>query len=308
MVRSDPTFGRAWKAELTLNSSTLRAIAWALGAAFIFTLVFASAKFVGSQADPIQIVFMRYLGAGIVVTMIVLVLRIGFSSLKSSSPGLHVARAACGVFGELCIISAPLFIAYEDATAISLTSGVIAIILAILLLRERAGPMHWIASMICLAGAMLIARAATGIGTTGTPFFGLGLAVFGALLSGSELFLIKLLSGREKPMAIMVYVNILAILLLLIPAFWVWKPISGGDLLWLVLIGPFALLGQLCWIKAFQNGSAILVVPFGYAAIPFAALLGAVAFDQSVGLTQYVGALMVIAGGVILARLPERQA
>lgn len=250
---------------------------------------------------------MRYLGAGIVVTTIVVVWHNRFSSLKSPNPGLHVARAACGVFGEICIISAPLFIAYEDATAISLTNGVIAIVLATLLLKERAGPMHWFASMICLAGAMLIARADTG-GAAGTPVFGLGLAAFGALLSGSELFLIKLLSGRERPIAIMLYVNILAILMLLIPALWVWKPISGGDLLWLVLIGPLALFGQLCWIRAFQNGAAILVVPIGYAAIPFAALLGAVAFDQTLGLPEISGALMVIAGGVVLARLPVRQA
>lgn len=285
---------------------SLQAIAWVLAAAFVFTLVFASAKFVGSQADPIQIVFMRYLGAAIVVTLIIVIWKSGFSAQKSPNPGLHVVRAACGVFGEICIISAPLFIAYEDATAIGLTNGVIAMLLAVVLLKERAGPMHVIASMICLAGAMMIARADTGTAVAGTPVFGLGLAVAGALLSGSELFLIKLLSGRERPIAIMLYVNILAIGMLLIPALWVWKPISGGDLLWLVLLGPLALFGQFCWIRAFQSGDAILVVPIGYAAIPFAALLGMIAFNQTVGPSEMVGALMVIVGGVILARLPAR--
>jgi drug/metabolite transporter (DMT)-like permease len=288
---------------MKVNSSKLAAIFWALGAAFIFTVVFASAKFVGSQADPIQIVFMRYLGAGIVIIAIVLVRQGGFSSLKSPRASLHVARAACGVSGELCIISAPLFIAYEDATAIGLTNGAVAMLLAVLLLKERAGAMHWLAAMTCLAGALLIARANVGFGSVGGSSFGLGLAIFGALLSGSELFLIKLLSGRERPMAIMLYVNVLAVMMLLVPAMWVWKPISGGDLLWLLLIGPFALLGQLCWIKAFQNGEAILVVPIGYAGIPFAALLGATAFHQSVGPLEISGALLVIAGGVLLARL-----
>ncbi len=291
---------------MIVNAPALRAIAWALGAAFIFTIVFASAKFVGSEADPIQIVFMRYLGAGVVIATIAVVWH-GFSSLRSPNPGLHVMRAASGVFGELCIISAPLFIAYEDATAISLTNGVIAVILAVVLLKERAGLAHWIASIVCLAGAMLIARADSGSGAAGVPALGLGLALFGAVLSGSELFLIKLLSGREKPIAIMLYVNALAILMLLIPAIWVWKPASGGDLVWLLLIGPVVLLGQLCWIRAFQNGAAILVVPIGYAQVPFAALLGIVAFDQSVGLHEVAGALLVIIGGVVLARLPVRQ-
>lgn len=290
-----------------MGTKSHQAIAWTLAAALVFTLVFASAKFVGSQADPIQIVFMRYLGAAILVTLIVMIWKGGLSAQKSPNPGLHVVRATCGVFGEICIISAPLFIAYEDATAIGLTNGVIAMVLAVVLLKERAGLMHVIASMICLAGAMLIARADTGAAAAGTPAFGVGLAVAGALLSGSELFLIKLLSGRERPIAIMLYVNILAIGMLLVPALWVWRPISGGDLLWLVLLGPLALFGQLCWIRAFQFGDAILVVPIGYAAIPFAALLGMIAFGQTVGPGEMIGALMVIVGGVILARLPARR-
>ncbi len=297
---------------MQLNASTVQAILWSLGAAFVFTFVFAGAKFVGKAVDPIQVVFMRYLGAGIVIVFFVTVWRGGLVSIKSPRPSLHAARAACGVFGELCIISAPLFIAYEDATAVSLTSGVIAMLLAVVLLKERAGPLHWLASMICLAGAMLIARAEATEGVAGSPGFGISLAVFGAVLSGSELFFIKLLSDRERPVAIMTYVNILAVLMLLVPVMFVWKSVDGFSLLWLLAIGPLALLGQLCWIRAFQAGEAIVVVPIGYAAIPFAAVLGAVAFGEHLSTMDMTGGALVIIGGVLLARLgpgraPEEQ-
>ncbi len=294
--------------RLQLNASTVQAVLWSLGAAFVFTFVFASAKFVSAEADPVQVVFMRYLGAGIVIVLFVTVFRGGLASIKSPRPSLHVARAATGVLGELCIISAPLFLAYENATAVSLTSGVVAMLLAVVLLKERAGPMHWLAAMICLAGAMLIARAEATEGVAGSPFFGLGLAVFGAVMSGSELFFIKLLSGRERPVAIMTYVNILAVLMLLIPVLFLWKPVDGYSLLWLLAIGPLALVGQLCWIRAFQAGDAIVVVPIGYAAIPFAAVLGAVAFGQQLSLLDISGGALVIIGGVLLARLgPGRE-
>ncbi|MEX3007370.1 DMT family transporter [Hoeflea sp. TYP-13] len=292
---------------MNLNVSTLRALLWTLSAAFIFTLIFASAKFVGSKADPIQIVFMRYAGAAVVICCAVLIIQRGFSGLKSAIPGIHIARAASGVLGEICIISAPLFMAYEDATAIGLTNGVIAMILAVVLLKERAGPMHWLAAMTCLAGAMMIARADVGTGAAGTSSIGVGIAIAGAVLSGAELFFIKFLTDRDRPILIMLYVNILAVIMLAIPAFWVWKPLSGADLIWLLSIGPLALLGQFCWIKAFQNADAVIVVPVGYAAIPISAVLGFVAFDQHLGFFEVFGAVLVIAGGVVLARLPAQQ-
>lgn len=270
-------------------------------------MIFASAKFVGAEADPIQIVFMRYAVAATIVSGIVWMIYRGFAPLRSPRPGMHAARTAAGVVAELCVISAPLFIAYADATAISLTDGVIAMILAILLLKERASPAHWLAAMTCLAGAMLIARADAGFASFGTHAVGLSVALFGAILSGVEMYFIKKLADLEKPLAIMLYVNILAALMLAGPAFWVWKPLSGGDLVWLLMIGPLALVAQFFWIKAMQGADAVVIIPIGYATIPFAALIGAVAFDQTLGLQELIGAALVVVGGVFLGRLASQR-
>ena len=53
-------------------------------------------------------------------------------------------------------------------------------------------------------------------------------------------------------------------------------------------------------------------VPIGYAAIPFAAVLGAVAFGEHLSVMDMTGGALVIIGGVLLARLgpgraPEEQ-
>ncbi|MCP4316059.1 MAG: DMT family transporter [Hyphomicrobiales bacterium] len=289
---------------MQLNVSTLRALFFALCAAIIFTFIFASAKFVGSNTDPVQIVFMRYAGAALVISTIAVIINGGFSGLRSKVPGTHVARAASGVLGEMCIISAPLFMAYEDATAIGLTGGVFAMMLAVFLLKEKASPMHWLAAMICLSGAMLIALVDVGTNDNETTWIGVGIAIGGAVLSGAELFFIKFLTDRDRPLAIMLYVNILAVIMLALPAAWLWKPLDSSDVVWLLVIGPLALLGQLCWIKAFQNADAIIVVPVSYAVIPFSAILGFLAFNQHLGIYEISGALLVIVGGILLARIP----
>lgn len=79
----------------------------------------------------------------------------------------------------------------------------IAIILAVVLLKEHAGPKHWIAAAVCLAGAMLIARSEAGPSGGGSAVMGVSIAMFGAFLSGAGLFFIKLLTGRERPIVIM---------------------------------------------------------------------------------------------------------
>lgn len=290
---------------MSLDTARSQAILWALAGALFYTLIFASARFIGPEANPIQIVFMNYFVAALIMVVIAAFTLRGTGALKTRLPGLHAARTLSSVFGDLCIISAPLFIAYEDSTAISLTDGVITMLLAVALLKERASPLHWLAAMLCLLGAMVIARADAGTGV-GSSAIGLGLAAFGAVFSGSEMLFIKMLSDRDKPILIMLIVNVLGSLMLLGPAIWVWQPFNGSDYLVLLLIGPLALAEEYCWIKALQNAAAVAVVPIGYASIPFAAALGVLVFHQNLGLQEISGALLVIAGGIVLSRLTEK--
>ncbi len=74
--------------------------------------------FIGPEANPIQIVFMNYFVAALIMAAIAAFTLRGTGALKTRLPGLHAARALSSVFGDLCINSAPLFIAYEDSTAI----------------------------------------------------------------------------------------------------------------------------------------------------------------------------------------------
>ena len=70
--------------------------------------------------------------------------------------------------------------------------------------------------------------------------------------------------------------------------------------------GALALLGQFCQIKAFDLADAVIIVPISCASIPMAAGFGYLAFQQDLGPVQAFAAMLVIAGGVLLARLPAR--
>jgi len=290
------------------ESAHLRAIGWALSGACLYTLVFASARFIGPQSSPIQIVFMSYLISAVMVAAVAVFRLRGTGPLRTQVPGVHLARAVASVLAQLCLISAPLFIAYEDATAIGLTDSVVTMLLAVVLLKERAGLLQWVAAATCLLGAVVVARADAAASGFGAPEIGLALAAGGAVFAGVELFFIKILSERDDPITIILIVNLLGALLMLGPAMWVWEPITGRDFLWLMLIGPLLLAEEYCWIKALRGARAMVVVPFGYASIPFAAAVGAVVFHEHLGGQEIAGAALVVIVGIALARLSTQKA
>ena len=67
------------------------------------------------------------------------------------------------------------------------------------------------------------------------------LAMLGAALFAFEGILIKLLSQSDRPMVVLVYVNVFGLMMLSIPAFIFWKPLPLADMLCYMLLGPLGL-------------------------------------------------------------------
>jgi len=65
------------------------------------------------------------------------------------------------------------------------------------------------------------------------------------------------------------------------------------------MAGAFAHLGL---IKAFEYGEASLVAPFDYGQLIGAALLGYVIFAEQPDLWTWVGAAIIVASGIYIAR------
>jgi drug/metabolite transporter (DMT)-like permease len=69
-------------------------------------------------------------------------------------------------------------------------------------------------------------------------------------------------------------------------------------------LGPIALLAQACNIAALRRADASTVGPVGYAWIIFAAAFGWLLFGETPAPLFWPGALLIVLGGVTLARSP----
>ncbi len=288
------------------DQSKMAAAAWVLAASLAFSLLYASGKLTGGLLPALQIVFIRYLSGFATVSGIAAYQRLTPArALGTGRRWLHLLRACCGVFGGGCSIYGATHMPLADASALALLQGLFVMLLAVLLLGERLRRAQILAALVCLAGAFVIVRGNTSGGSF-TSLLDHGIAplaaILGALLTACEIILIKYLTRHETMLSMLLHVNGFAVLLLLPAMLWLWTDADWATLGALCLLGPMAILGQMCNVRAYRLADAAWLAPFGYSSVAFGALIGWIAFRDLPGTTTWAGAGLIIGGCLLLVR------
>jgi len=242
---------------------------------------------------PLQISAGRFSFAFMTLCLVSIWLR---PSFRGARWRLHFMRSLFGWLGISCIFAAASRMPLSDATAISFLNPLVAMVLAIPLLGERIGPLRWLAAGISIAGALVLIR-------PGTDAFQVAalIALAGAILTGAEAIVIKRLSGSEPPMRILIINNAIGVVLSVTAASFVWIAPSAAQWALLVLLGVTMAGAQGLFIQAMKGADASFVMPFLYATLVFAALYDFALFGDRPDLAGGIGALTIVAGGVLLA-------
>lgn len=314
MVTEGRLYGRPFFVPVFLVSnvtastrSKLVAALWVLAGALAFSLLFASGKLTGGAIPAIQIIFIRYLSGFATVSGLVALQRRSWPAIRASQRRwLHFLRAFCGVAGGSCNIAAATLMPLADAAALALLQGMFTMLLAVLLLRERVTRGQIVAALLCLAGALVIVRGNAPSGGGMAAIFDAGLApllaILGAFLIACEIILIKFLTRHETALSMLLHVNGFAALLLVLPMLLLWTAAPWQQLALLALLGPMAIAGQLCNLRAYSIADAAWLAPFGYSSVAFAALIGWVMFGDVPSLAAWIGTALIVAGGLVLIR------
>ena len=247
----------------------------------------------GEALHPLQVAAGRFGFALVWLVVVATVVRPGFAG---TAWGLHAARSLCGWAGVSCMFAAAALMPLAEATAISFLSPVVAVALAVAVLRERPGPVRWAAVAIAFLGALLLIRPGT---AAFQPVALIALAA--AFCLGAEAVLIKRLTGGEPRLRILLVNNAIGAALAVTAAAFVWIPPSPGQWGLMALLGTAMLAAQTLFIAAMRRGEASYVMPFFYATLVFAALYDLALFGERPDLAGGLGAAVVVAGAVLLA-------
>ena len=280
---------------------------WAVLGAFLFAFMFMLPKLASAAVPPLQVAFLRYFAGFLTILPFFIQAHGGRKVLPELAAPTqrrinltHVLRACCGLSSVALGTYAVTHIPLANAQAIAMTNGVFAVALAAVFLRERLSPADFVAGGVCLAGAVVVAG--PDLDAPGWISLGALAALAQAFAWGVEVVLLRFTAVRDTPQRTLTLVNGSACLLLFVTTAWWWRLLPLTDVAILLAMGPVAILGQYCNIRAFQLAETAKLVPIKYSGLVFAAALGLVFFDEWPRPAAMAGAAMICAGAIYLAR------
>lgn len=293
--------GSVTESDLDVDRSNMFGVLWAVLGVGLFGLIYVSGKMTGGAISAGQIIWFRYFGALLTMLIWLMLRRNDLRLIASKQVGLHAVRALAGGGGGMAAIYAASNMEVASATSIGLLDGLFTILLGVFLLKEAFTPTQWLSALVCLFGAMFVVAGGDSVSLDVNNWFPALIALCGAAMVAIESIMIKTLARSEPAVSVLLYVSAFGTLIFLVPALWLWQPLGSLQTLALLSLGPIAIAGQLCNIKAFRLSDAALIGPIRYSWIIWGTAFGWIFFNEVPSLTTYLGSALILAGGAKLA-------
>lgn len=245
--------------------------------------------------DPFQILFLRTVFS--VLWMTPLLVRRGWSLMATDQFGLYGTRVCLSYISMAGMFHAFQLISIGEVTAISFLSPIFGTLFAVLILGETVRARRWVALAVGFLGAMIILRPGTGAIGAGQLY-----ALISAMAIGLIGPLVKQLTRRDDPDRIVFITNLCMVPLALIPALFVWQWPSADVWLALIALGLVAVLGHATLVRGYASADASLVMAFKFSRLPFAVLVGYLAFNQVIDVPVWIGAAVIFSAALYIAR------
>ena len=277
------------------RNNTIVGIMMFAAAVALFASLDTTAKWLMSTGlAALQVAFVRYAGH-LVATLAVTLPRKGLGVLRSVDPRLQLLRSLCLLGSTALNFVALSYLPLTTVTAIMFASPVIVTLLAVPLLGEKVGILQFVAILLGFVGVLIVV----------SPWDGaLHPAIFlslGSCVCTSVYFILSRMLARESTATQQIWASGIATLFLAPVAFWQWQaPADGFVVLMMCLIGLFGVSSHSLVTLAHRIADASVLAPVVYLQLLFATIAGYLVFGQVPGASTLFGALVIIAGGVLL--------
>ena len=278
-------------------SGTLLGVALHLSALALFVVMDTLVKLLTAAYAVPQLMWARFLFS-LLAAAVAIRLVTGHLPWRSRVPGLQAIRslmlAACNLMFSTALAHIPL----ADATAVGFASPLLTVALAAVWLRERVGWRRWLGVLIALQPPFL---------TGGAPMHWATVLPLGtAALFAAYQILTRRLATVDDPRTTILHTGFAATIAtsLVQPLVWTWP--SAGDWVLLAMLGLLGGAGHGLLVLAYARAPASLLAPLSYTQLVWATLAGLLVFGDWPDAAAGLGALVVAAGGILVA-LPDRR-
>ncbi|MDP3264938.1 MAG: DMT family transporter [Tabrizicola sp.] len=265
----------------------------------MFSLNDVMGKWLMGSYSVAQLMAIRSLSALVVLTPFLL--RDGLARVwQADRPALQALRAGLLAVEGFGFYAAVAYLPLADVVTYWLAAPIYVAALAPLVLGERVPFAVWAAIALGFVGVVVALEPSADSLTPADGIAVLGSAAFaGAMLLGRKL--------RSTPDTVMVGWQIGGALIAsgIILAFntEAWQPTPPRDLMALCLLGVVAMLAHILVNRSFKHAEAAVVMPYQYSLLVWAIMFGAVFFADTPRPAMLLGAGLIVASGLFIARL-----
>ena len=260
-------------------------------------LVDGLAKHLSANYSPPFISWARYAVACMIVIPFAAA-KYGVHILPAERRPSHVLRTVFLITAMTLYFLSIARIPLATAVSAYFIGPIIAVILSVLILKERMTTRKALSLVLGVAGSLVILRPG------GSTDPGILLALGSGILFAFYLIATRQASKESDPIKTLVFQCFIGLMLMIPQAILFWSMPRWEDLLYFAGLGVFSVFSHALSILAFRYADASTLAPLVYVELVGAALVGYLAFGEVPGLSTAIGAAIIIAGGLVL--LPRK--
>lgn len=206
-------------------------------------------------------------------------------------------RAAAGTVGILCNFYAVSHINIADASMLNKLSPFFAVVFSIFVLKEKATLRQTIAVVAAFCGSLLVMRPT--FSADAIPSI---LGFLGGMGAGLAYTYVRKLSQNGVDGPIIVFTFSLFSCLVTLPGLIIeYVPMTNVQLIYLLLAGSCACIGQFYITSAYSKAPAKEISIYDYSQIIFTTLISFIVFKQSPDILSFIGYFIIISAAVFNA-------
>jgi drug/metabolite transporter (DMT)-like permease len=285
--------------KFRLNTPIARAAGWMAGWLTLMVVIAVAGREAARELSVFQIMLLRST-LGMLMLMPLVRAAGGLTAVRTTRLRQHAMRNAVHYAAQYGWFVALTLIPLAQVVSIEFTMPIWSAALAIAFLGERMSGRKWFAVLLGLVGVAVIVRPGAGEINVGQL-----IALASAFGFAISVVLVKSLTRTDAAVAISFWMLLVQSVIGLIPALIVWQWPSAHIWGWVVVVAFCGTYSHYCFARAMQHADATVVVPMDFLRVPLTALVGWLAYSESLDLFTLLGIGLILAGNMLnLARLP----
>lgn len=221
--------------------------------------------------------------------------------LRTTRLGAHGRRAVTGTIGMLFVYGSVLLLPLAEATTLSFTTPIFAVVIAMTMFGEKIGRYRLAAIIIGFTGVIVVMQPGLGSDDAQITLAGVAVGLIAAFMVALISFQVQDLNTTESAWSIVFWftalsapVAALALPFVLGPH----DPVTWAIIFAMAMCGALA---QVLLTLSLRFGSAAVILLMDYTSLLWASWYGIYVFDRAAPASLWLGAPLIISAGVLIA-------